>query len=265
MTGILFDIRRYTVHDGPGIRTTVFFKGCPLQCRWCHNPESRSAGIQSITTVRKLDNHIHEYRETIGQAVTTEELMREILKDRVFYEESGGGVTFSGGEPLMQAEFLTDTLKACRSENIHTAVDTCGYAPSGSLSAVAAVADLFLYDLKLMDASDHLKYCGASNEIILNNLAMIAFNKKPVIIRLPVLPGINDSPENIRAMIKFLDAIPFTERKLSLLPYHDSAKNKYKKYNMAFTVDTLREPSDDTLQKLKQQFESIGFIVTIGT
>lgn len=261
--GIVFSFKRYSVHDGPGIRQTVFFKGCPLTCWWCHNPESQD--IKSETAIRSniLDGIGFEQEETIGKIMSVDEVMAEIEKDDIFYDESGGGVTFSGGEPLMQHKFLLALLDACNNAGIHTAVDTTGYANPKVFKQVAEKADLFLYDLKHMDNTTHKKYTGVPNEAILENLKYLNEIKKAVIVRFPVIPGINDTKENIRIMKAFL--LPLKNiRKLALLPYHNIANHKYEKIKMDNKMNGIKALSKKDMEGLKKEFEEIGFKVSIG-
>ena len=184
MKGVIFDIKRFAVHDGPGIRTTVFLQGCPLGCWWCHNPEGQ--------------------RNNAGNKVSVAEVMDEVIKDSIFYEESNGGVTFSGGEPLHQSGFLSELLKGCKKEGFHTCVDTSGYATKESIDLIMDDTDLFLFDLKHTDDTVHRKYTGVSNSCIIDNLKYLAGKKKEIILRFPVIPGINDSTDNISEMLKLL-------------------------------------------------------------
>ncbi|RLD65590.1 MAG: glycyl-radical enzyme activating protein [Bacteroidetes bacterium] len=261
--GIIFSFKRYSVHDGSGIRQTIFFKGCPLSCWWCHNPESQD--IKSERAIRKniLDGITFEQQETIGKVMTVDEVMLEIEKDSIFYDESGGGVTFSGGEPLMQYKFLLDLLRACKNAGIHTAVDTTGFANPKVFQQVANETDLFLYDLKLLDDKEHEKYTGISNKVILENLKYLNQIRKKVIIRFPVIPGINDTEENICETIKFL--LPLKNiRKLSLLPYHSIANHKYDKIKMDNKMNGVKALSKKDMEGVKKRFEDIGFKVNIG-
>ncbi len=190
--GIVFRIKKYAIHDGPGIRTTVFLKGCPLACWWCHNPEGQSMEPQPIAPARGGDGAGDPVRgETVGRRMTVAEVIAQVSRDLIFYDESGGGATFSGGEPLMQPEFLAALLDGCRRERVHTAVDTSGYAPGGVFNAIAARADLLLFDLKLMDDAEHRACTGVSNRPILENLAAAARDGRPLRIRFPVIPGIS--------------------------------------------------------------------------
>ena len=171
-SGIIFNIKHFAVHDGPGIRTTVFFKGCPLSCRWCHNPESINPNLEEIevpyarvsVTAKKCG------KDTVGKKVQVSEIMSEVLKDVIFYDESGGGITISGGEPLMQPDFLFSLLKECKIHNIHTCVDTSGYAPRKIIESIVDYVDLFLYDIKLLDNEEHVRYTGVKNDRIFQNL-----------------------------------------------------------------------------------------------
>ena len=205
-TGIIFNIQRFAIHDGPGIRTTVFFKGCPLRCWWCHNPESHKIlpeKFDGCNLRRGFDHSFSMSKDEIGKEISVDELMSEIVKDRVFYEESGGGVTFSGGEPLMQDKFLIESLKKCNTLGIHSAVDTSGYTSEGVIDRVSNYADLFLYDLKLMNDDVHQKYTGVSNQIILKNLIELDQLGKKIVIRIPIVPEITDTNENLFAIRGF--------------------------------------------------------------
>ncbi|MCK5303634.1 MAG: radical SAM protein, partial [Candidatus Heimdallarchaeota archaeon] len=170
--GMIFDIKHFAVHDGPGIRTTVFFKGCPLSCWWCHNPESKNPNPEERESPSKILSEASKKcgKDIVGREVQVSEVIEELLKDVIFYDESGGGVTFSGGEPLMQVDFLSSLLKECKKNGVHTCIDTSGYTPRQIIDAVVKNVDLFLYDLKLMNNKEHEKYTGIGNEIIMQNL-----------------------------------------------------------------------------------------------
>ncbi len=249
--GIIFNIQRFSVNDGPGIRTTVFFKGCPLGCWWCHNPESRQFGRQ-ILNGRQM-----------GDDYTSGQLLREIEKDRLFFDESGGGVTFSGGEPLAQPVFLTEILDKCREAGIHTAVDTTGYAGADLIEEVATKADLILYDIKLMDPVEHLKYTGISNTEILENLNYLLSNGSNVIIRIPLIPEITTTEENLDKILEFLSGYN-RQPEVNLLPYHRIAEGKYHKYGIKYKMNGVNELTDDEIAKYKTLFEKAGFKVKIG-
>jgi len=261
--GIIFSFKQFSVHDGPGIRQTVFFKGCPLSCWWCHNPESQD--IKTETTIRKniLEGITYEQEETIGKIMTVAQVMKEIEKDSIFYDESGGGVTFSGGEPLIQHNFLIGLLDACREAGIHTAVDTTGFANKKVFNQVIEKTDLLLYDLKLLNDKGHKKYTSVSNKVILENLIYLDQIKKNVIIRFPVIPGITDTIKNIESLKKFL--LPLKNiRKLTLLPYHNIAGHKYEKIKISNKMNGIKALLKKDMEVLKKEFEDIGFKVTIG-
>ncbi|MCX6270751.1 MAG: glycyl-radical enzyme activating protein [Bacteroidetes bacterium] len=224
---LVFDIRRFSVHDGPGIRTTIFLKGCPLHCLWCHNPESRQTVPEKYTRKNRVGNRVFEVEEQIGKYWNTDSLMKEILRDGPFFEESGGGVTFSGGEPLMQAGPLKEILRECRKQGVHTAVDTCGFAPEKDFREVAALCDLFLFDLKYADPAKHLEYTGVSNDIILSNLYSLKYQTASLIIRIPIIPSVNDGQENLDNSIEILNKLKDKIIQVDLLPYHTLGNHKY--------------------------------------
>ena len=217
----VFDVKRFAVHDGPGIRTTVFLKGCPMDCWWCHNPESRKSDPEVVIYKRRLGEKEIDYKHTYGKSMAINELLYEIKKDILFHEESGGGVTFSGGEPLYQPQALLEILKLCKEKGIHTTVDTCGYAQWKYYERIIPFTDLFLFDLKLLDPEKHEKFTGVKNKLILTNLKRLVNNGVNVELRIPVIPGVNDSQEEINIFIQFIlntfTAIP----KIHLLPYHN--------------------------------------------
>ncbi len=259
--GIIFDIKHFAVHDGPGIRTTVFFKGCPLSCQWCHNPESIDPKPQKITKQKILDGKIYEQTEIIGKEIKVQEVMTEILKDRIFFEQSGGGVTFSGGEPLLQFDFLKELLLECKKENLHTTLDTCGLTSSEAFESILDLIDLFLFDLKIINDDLHNKYIGTSNKTILKNLGILAKNRKEIIIRFPVIPEVTSTENNIKEMLKFLSNLPpLTE--INLLPYHNIAAEKYKRLNIKYYE--FQKPAQVILDSIQQIFVKAGYKVKIG-
>jgi len=264
LKGLIFDIRRFSTKDGPGIRTTVFFKGCPLICLWCHNPEGKISELQHVTRINKVGVYEFHNDETIGKRMTVDEVMIEVIKDAITYEESGGGVTFSGGEPLEQYEFLFELMKESKNKNLHTALDTTGYASPDTIQKIIDYTDLFLYDLKLMDDDEHIKYTGVSNESILNNLDYILERGKDVIIRFPVIPKINDTPENIFKMKDYIDKHNGIIKEIHLLPFHNIAENKYNKLKVVNAMKDVPNLYEKDLKTLKQEFESIGLKVKIG-
>jgi pyruvate formate lyase activating enzyme len=297
--GLIFDIRRYAVHDGPGIRTTVFFKGCPLHCMWCHNPEGQRPepelvyrrnrctccdvcvgkcerkAISSVqgsvfinrtkcTVCRRCSDVCPpEALAIAGKRVRVEEVLDEIEKDRIFYEESGGGVTFSGGEPLMQPEFLFALLKKCKARAIHNVVDTCGFARYGIIDKIREKVDLFLYDIKTMDENTHRKYTGVSNARILRNLKKIAENGTSIVISFPVIPSINDSDENVTRTADFVSRLP-NILQINLLPYHKAGIEKYKNLGKPYKLEKIQPPSDESIASVRERIESFGIRVEIG-
>ena len=283
-TGIIFNIQRYSIHDGPGIRTTVFLKGCPLNCWWCQNPESQLSGQEMIfwgdrciscgacsticpSGAIQIKNGIPITekekcvlcgkciekcpalaREMIGKKLTAEEIIKEVEKDLVFYEESGGGVTFSGGEPLGQSEFLESLLICCQKKKIHTAVDTSGYISWEILSKISSKVDLFLYDLKIMDSERHKKYTGVSNELILENLKKLSSIHNNIFVRFPVIPGINDDYQNIKETGAFLSSLKIVQ--VNLLPYHHIGVDKYRRLGRTYKLVTTQPPSEEKLSEV---------------
>jgi pyruvate formate lyase activating enzyme len=248
MHGIIFDIKRFALHDGPGIRTTVFFKGCPMKCPWCHNPESQKKCPERVANNGK--------KEIIGVKRSVDEIIAEIEKEVVFYDESQGGVTFSGGEPLVQPRFLRALLKECRKRDIHTTLDTTGYVSLKTFKSIIDKVDMFLYDLKIMNDQKHIEYTGVSNRPVIENLKILSKKGKKVIIRFPVIPGITDTEENIKAVGKFVSSLNNIE-KIDLLPYHRIAEGKYlqlKKDNKMKEMKVLPH-SADQMDKIQRLFE----------
>ena len=264
MKGLIFDIKRLALHDGPGIRTTVFLKGCPLNCLWCHNPESRCFDTELYMHIDKLEGKVFKKQKEIGYWMTVNEVMEEIEKDKIFFEESGGGVTFSGGEPFMQYEFLTGLLIACRNRNIHTALDTAGYIRREKLESGHKLVDLFLYDLKHMDDKLHKKYTGVSNKLIIENLEWLSNRKRDIVIRFPVVPGYNDSEKNIDLMKSLLEKLYPDVKHIDLLPYHKMASSKAERLGLKQQVYEIEEPDPAQLESIRKKFEETGFIVRIG-
>ncbi|MBN2790129.1 MAG: glycyl-radical enzyme activating protein [Candidatus Delongbacteria bacterium] len=277
MKGTIFNIQRFSLHDGPGIRTTVFLKGCPLRCIWCHNPESFDKsiqvtfdkekcleclickGVRDISTAEKCPANAIE---VIGQDMSVDELFTEIYKDMDYFETSNGGVTFSGGEPLMQSEFLLEILKKCKENSIHTVIDTCGYAKIESFEKINEFVDLYLYDLKFIDNDIHKKHTSSSNESILANLKYLSEKNTRIFIRFPLIPGINDTEKNISEIIEFLNGINFEQ--INLLSYHGYEKNKYIKLGLHHKMDTRIKLSDERINEIKNIFVSAGFKTVVG-
>lgn len=265
-TGIIFNIQRFSIHDGPGIRTTVFFKGCPLRCWWCHNPESHKIlpeKIDGCNFRRGFDQSFTLDKDEVGKEISTFELMQEIVKDRVFYEESNGGVTFSGGEPLMQPEFLKEALVECKANGIHTAIDTSGFASTEIIADIAQSTDLFLYDIKLMSEDEHQNYTGVSNQRILKNLIEVDKLGKKIIIRIPIVPELTDTNENLYAIRGFISCLQ-NIIEIDLLPYHRIGEGKYKKYGRENKMNDTASPEINNLEKIRQFFNESKLKVKIG-
>jgi pyruvate formate lyase activating enzyme len=263
ISGLVFDIRRFSVHDGPGIRTTVFFKGCPLQCAWCHNPESRNPWCETYDRELPLGGRTLVERIAVGVRMPAGEVMREILRDLIFMDRSGGGVTFSGGEPLLQPEFLHALLDRCRARELHTALDTCGHVPAEIFDSVLPKVDLFLYDMKLVDEAAHERHTGASNALIMENLRTLVRRGKRVVLRMPVIPGVNDTEENLTATARMLRFLVTIER-LDLLPYHAMALHKYRRLGMPEPPSAFQPPGADRMREIASYFKQQGLNVTIG-
>lgn len=292
------NIQKYSIHDGPGIRTTVFFKGCPLKCWWCHNPESQNyqhdimyyderctgCGIcikrcpqEALSFVNgKVVRDINKCelcgictdfcpnsaREYVGRDVTVAELMREINKDAIFYEQSGGGVTFSGGEPMTQAPFLLQMLRACKEKGYHTTVDVSGYGKWEDFESILNYVDLFLFDVKLMNDEAHKKYMGLSNEGIFNNLKKLSGAGANMYVRMPLIAGINDDDDNIRLSIDFLKSIDLQQ--VNLLPYHKMGMEKYRRLNKTYQLTGEERPTEEKMNYIANLFMEAGIKAKIG-
>jgi pyruvate formate lyase activating enzyme len=299
MTGLIFNIQRFSVNDGPGIRTTVFLKGCPLHCRWCHNPESISSHKELIlrgdrcvrcgdcmklckngaisekdgtyVTSRELCKQCGdctklcyaEAREIVGYEMTVDELMREIEKDRVFFDESGGGVTFSGGEPLLQHEFLVAVLEACKRGGLDTTVDTTGFTSPTILENVSVHVDLFLYDLKTLDDDRHKEYTRVSNRFIIENLRLLSRLGKNIKVRVPVIPGVNDEPDDIREIGMFVKSLGNISE-IQLLPYHQTGVDKYHRLGVEYKMSRTTSPTVDRMNDIVTQLKTHVSLVSIG-
>ncbi len=258
-SGIIFKIKKFALHDGPGIRTTVFLKGCPLACWWCHNPEGQGSEPQIL---KAADNQTH-IDETAGRRATIDEIIRQIEKDIVFYDESGGGATISGGEPLSQPQFLFALLRQCNIRGVHTAVDTTGFSDREVFRQMIELADLILFDLKLMDDTAHRHFTGISNRSILQNLTLAANSEIPLHVRIPIIPKITDTEENISAIAQYLKTLPRLKR-IDILPFHHTADKKYLRLGMVNPMEGTLPPTQAHMVKIKAGFESSGFDVKIG-
>lgn len=310
MQPLIFDIKRYSINDGPGIRITIFIKGCPLKCAWCHNPESQSPKVQKFYTASKCigaqdcievcpnnaltltpDGIVTDFNacklcgkcaeacpskaiEMSGKLYDVAELMQIIERERVHFEHSGGGVTFSGGEPLMFPEFLIEMLKACGERNFHRTVDTCGFSKTEKLLEVAKHTDLFLYDLKLMDDIKHKKWTGVSNQLILKNLKTLAELGANINIRVPLIRNVNTDVQEISKMAEFISKLHFKNHEsefaapnkptVNILPYHNFAANKFNKLGTHYNEMEMAEPSEEELNQAIMIFQSFGIEAEVG-
>lgn len=294
--GIVFNIQRYSLHDGDGIRTIVFMKGCPLRCAWCANPESQAANIElSLKTmhcigcrscevhcphqaIRFLDGKPTIARELctvcgnceqacntgamslMGQEMTVEEVFHQVISDRPFFDASNGGVTFSGGEPLMQPHFLKNALRRFHEANISTVLETCGFASKEILESVQSYVDTFYFDIKLMDSEMHKKFTSVSNERILSNLAHLQRTGSRVLVRMPLIPGVNDSKENLVATGMYLKKIDIPE--IQLLPYHSYGASKYPTIGRAYKFHS-HVPSTEEMENARKILVGCGVKVKI--
>lgn len=263
MIGTIFDVKHFAVHDGPGIRQTIFFKGCPLNCWWCHNPESQNPKPEKYIQTNKLDGKKYSKEVIAGYQISIDNLFNTIIKDKIFFEESGGGVTFSGGEPLFQDEFLFNILKKCNKAGIHTTVDTSGFSSEKVIKKIASLTDLFLFDLKIIDNSLHKKYTGVPVHQILENIKFLDSINANIIIRFPVIPNITNTDKNISDIKNFIKTLK-NINEIDILPYHNISVSKYKRFNMEYKMKDTTKITDKEMQKLKAEFEDLGLKVQIG-
>lgn len=309
VTGLVYDVQGYSVHDGPGIRTTVFLKGCPLSCPWCHSPESqlfepqvclkktscmglegcshcldvcatgalRAPGEEAEATKAAPCFHHSECTDcgacvdvcppkslyVCGRSYTVEEALARVLRDRPFYETSGGGVTLSGGEPLCQPDFAESFLRACKEAGVDTALDTTGYVPSGAIDRVLPYTDLFLYDLKHLDSAAHQRACGVPNEIILDNARHIASAGGKLQIRIPLIPRFNDAEDNLRSTARFCRELGEAVETVQLLPYHTLGVSKYERLGYDRKVFTAEPMSDERAEELSVSFRDENLPIII--
>ncbi len=263
MKGLVFDIRSFSVHDGPGIRTTFFLKGCPLRCSWCHNPESQRCLTETVRKVRKLGAESFETTETLGTEIDSSAVLSRFKADKPFFEESGGGITISGGEPLMQPAFTLFLLKAAGEIGIHTALDTSGYANPEIFKNVAQAADLVLYDLKLANAGEHAQYTSQSNELILENLRQLSSMQKRFFIRIPLVPGVTDTRYNLEGLYDIISELGMVER-IDLLPFHHLGKSKYERLGRNFDFDHTPPYERSKSEQIRIFFKPLATTVSIG-
>jgi len=297
---LIFDIKPYSINDGPGIRITIFLKGCPLSCAWCHNPEGISPHLQKLYTKSKCigcgtcvencpvnalqltsegiitDTNLCDLcgicadvcptkaMEMSGQQVTVEEIMKRIRRETVMMDHSEGGVTISGGEPMMQSDFLIELLDALGKEGIHRAVDTTGFSKTETLLEVAHRTDLFLYDLKMMDSVRHKKFTGVNNEKILANLIALSESGANINIRIPLIKGVNADEENIRQSAEFIASLPGERKLVSLLPYHNIAIHKYGKLGQEYEGGEMGEPTPVDIERSIRIFAEFGLEAAVG-
>jgi pyruvate formate lyase activating enzyme len=300
VTGRIFDIKRYSIHDGPGIRTTVFLKGCFLRCLWCHNPESVDlspelmhwparcsrcyscikacplgalskdpAGAVTVDRAKCdlcgkcAEACLYDAMQMVGRDVSVEDVLAEVEKDLVFYEQSGGGVTLSGGDPFIQAPFAEAILDGCRSRGIRTALDTAGMSQNGVLDRMAAKTDLILYDLKCMDDARHREMTGASNVPIIDNLKRLAAGRTEIWVRIPLVAGVNDDDDNVRRTIAFLKSLK-TIKRVGILPYHSGGLEKARRIGQESHFRKFAPPSDERIAAVEAAFREAGFEVRRG-
>ena len=298
ISGTIFNIQKFSVHDGPGIRTTVFMKGCPLRCQWCSNAESMSPNPEPGLIRERcnqcgecvaicpegavhMENGVMIDRErctacgacvdvcptdaiTIyGKTITVEEALKEVLKDKIFYSGSSGGVTVSGGEALRQADFVRELFRRCKEEGIHTCLDTCGYAAEENLRAVLPFTDFILYDLKLMNEALHKHFTGVDNTLIKKNAEIAAESGVSILFRIPLIDGVNATEENITGTAEFIASLG-KEYSVELLPYHRLGIGKYRMLDRKYPGEDFDTPSEETIEKLKKIFEDYGVTCLIG-
>lgn len=297
---LVFDVKRFAINDGPGIRITIFLKGCPLSCRWCHNPESISTSVQKMYSAGKCigcgecvkicpmdackltpegivtDTELcsacglcaevcpARASEMSGRYESVAELIKVIEKERPFFDQSGGGVTFSGGEPLLYPEFLNEILDACGELRIHRTVDTSGLTSTRTLLETAKRTELFLYDLKLMDSDKHKQWTGVGNRRILQNLQALAETGTDIQIRIPLIGGVNADEQNIEATARFVAALPGPRKQISLLPYHDVAEGKSVKLGKTYNAESMTTPDNSELERIIDQFAAHGLTASVG-
>jgi pyruvate formate lyase activating enzyme len=301
LKAIIFDIQRFSIHDGPGIRTLIFMSGCSLTCLWCSNPESQSRAPKLVLTAEKcvrsdrcqqvcptraisvhgsrlvldrsLCNLCGECVKTcyagawsiLGREVDVNYIVKEIEKDALFYKNSGGGVTFGGGEPTLWPDFISAVSKECHRKGISVAIETCGHVPWKNFEEILDNVDLVMYDVKHMDPKMHEKLCGHPNELILDNLKRISKRgNMEVIIRVPIIPGLNDSEDNISSTARFVVSLNSNIKRVELLPYHKLGVKKHERLGRKYACEDVEVPSGEHMQSIKRIMENCGLNVQIG-
>jgi pyruvate formate lyase activating enzyme len=265
MKGLIFNVKRYSVHDGPGIRVTFFMKGCPLHCIWCHNPEGISPYPENVIRTDRIGESEFSNIEEVGKYYSIEYILEILEKERAFIIHSKGGVTFSGGEPMLQIDFLHEALKMCKIKGYHTAVDTSGYSSSENYRSVIPFTDLFLFDIKQMNDARHYEFTGVSNAGLLENYQLLLNSGKDVMVRIPIIPGYNDDQDNIERLRQFLSATKTKSlKKINLLPFHRIGSTKYKRFNIINKMESVEPPSKEKMSELKEFFMEVGVKVKIG-
>lgn len=272
MKGLILNIQRYSIHNGGGIRTIVFFKGCPLHCPWCSNPESHSFNVE-MGKIKNIcincskctfDENECPYGAIVhlGDFMTVKDVIKEILKDEVFYRTSKGGVTLSGGDVLAQPLFALELLKELKKLNIHTAIETCSQFKMEDFLNIAEYTDLILFDFKIMDSTKAKNFLGANLNTILNNFKAVVSKGYKVIPRIPLIPGYTMNKENITKIIEFLKELKVKE--VHLLPFHQLGSGKYSTINKIYTIENVQVPTEEDISEIKRSFELEGFKIVIG-
>ncbi len=294
MTGKIINIQKCSIHNGPGIRTTVFFKGCPMSCLWCHNPESQNFKTEVMhdnnkcslckTCIEVCENKCIQYdkgsiktfvencsycetcmdfcingsRELVGKDISPKDLVKELLKDKEFFKNSNGGVTLSGGEALSQDKFAIEVARLLSDYGISVALDTCGFINTASLVEISKYIDIFLFDIKVIDPNNHKKFTGVDNQLIFHNLNTLNELGARIFIRIPLIDGINTSPTEIEGMINLIDGMNI--EKISLLPYHEIGQYKYNKLKLKYKENLMKTPSNEKIEEIKKLFEKKYFV-----
>lgn len=262
MKALIFNIQRYSLHDGDGIRTVVFFKGCPLHCPWCCNPESQSFEIEKSN----VDSDTFRFRvntgKVFGKYMTVDEVLEKVEKDSVFYNTSGGGITLSGGEVLSQGSFAIELLKRLKRLSINTAIETSGYGDSSTLMKMSKYLDLILFDLKIMDKDKARNIIGLDIDLVKNNMRLLVEKNKRVIPRIPLIPGYNMDEKNIDAIINFVKELKLKE--VHILPFHQYGSKKYEYLNRDYVLKDVEPPDSKLVDSIKKKIEKFGINVVIG-